>query len=256
MPDCVRNRFVGDLLGGIDDISYTDIAEEIDYATFAAAAKNMLDAEVTFALTFVCDGKTLQILPFAYGEPIAGEAIPTVPHRDGYCGRWSAYDLSMPRYSARIEAEYDREVSMVMSDRVREDGRAVLLLCGSYDDTASVMLGEETVASPTLQGREIVCAYSVEISPDTAAEHTVRYLPQSAKYRELYIVCGDRCEKVESDAFGSYLAFSVSASRFTLYEVKTDLTPYVCCGICAVLVLGCLCVWCVHRKRKKKTAEN
>lgn len=254
LSECVRNRFVSDRLGGIDDISYTGIAEAIDYENFSDVAKNMLDAEVTFRLTFVCDGEVVKTVPFTYSEPIASELIPAVPHRDGYCGRWSAYDFSMPQYNAQIEAEYDREVSLVMSDRVREDGRSVLLLCGSYDDTASVELGAVSDIPPALQGRNIICGYTVGIRSDAAEDHTVRYLPQSDKHRELYVVYGDRCEKVKCSDFGSYLAFSVSASQFTLYEVETNMTPYVCCGICCVLLLGGCCALYIHRKRKKNTA--
>ena len=63
--DLARNCFVSDTLGGIDDVSYTGIAEKADFDTFSDAAKQLLDADIGFTLTFVCDGETVAVVPFA-----------------------------------------------------------------------------------------------------------------------------------------------------------------------------------------------
>ncbi len=255
--DLARNRFVSETLGGIDDVSYTGVAEAVDIDTFTAAAKQLLDAEVTFALTFVCDGKTVAVVPFTYGEAISTAQIPAVPTKDGYYGKWDAYDISMPLYSAKLEANYFRDVKMVVSELTRADDKPILFVSGSFDDAATVALYETDEVPSALHGRKIFAGYKAEISAAAAESYTVRYLPQTEKHRELYVVYGDKCEKVKYRDFGSYLEFSVPAADFALYEVQTDIFPFVLGGVCGAALLLGICLLAAHsRRKKKKTAKQ
>lgn len=254
--DLVRNCFVSETLGGIDDVSYTGVAEAVDIDTFTAAAKQLLDAEVSFALTFVCEGETVAVVPFTYGETIPEEQIPAVPSKDGYYGKWDAYDYNLPLYSAKLEANYFRDVKMVVSDLTRADDKPILFVSGSFDDAATVALYETDEVPSALHGRKILAGYKAEISAAEADSYTVRYLPQTDKHGELYVVYGDKCEKVKCRDFGSYLEFSVPAADFALYEVQTDIFPFVLGGVCgAVLLLG-ICLLAARRRGKKKKAEK
>ena len=254
--DLARNRFVSKTLGGIDDVSYTDVAEEVDIDTFCEAAKQMLDADVTFALTFVCEDKIVAVVPFVYGEAVSEALIPTVPAKDGYYGRWDTYDYTAPLYSAKLEANYYRDVKMVVSDLTRES-KPILFVSGSFDDAATVSLTETDDVPSGLHGRKIFAGYKASISAAAADSYTVRYLPQTEKHRELYVVYGDKCEKVKYRAFGSYLEFSVQNADFALYEVQTDVFPFVLGGVGgAVLLLGICLLAARRRRRKRKTAQS
>lgn len=254
--DLARNRFVSDTLGGIDDVSYTGIAEKADFDTFSDAAKQLLDADIGFTLTFVCDGETVAVVPFAYGEAIPAEKIPAVPAKDGYYGKWDTYDYAMPLYSAKLEANYYRDVKMVVSGLTRADNKPILFVCGSFDDEAAISLGETADVPAALHGRTVFAGYTVEIQTVAADAYTVRYLPQTEKHRELYVVYGDNCEKVKSRDFGSYLEFSVPTADFTLYEVQTDVFPYVLGGVCGAVALLGVCLLAAHKHRKKKKAAQ
>ena len=99
--------------------------------------------------------------------------------------------------------------------------------------------------------------YKASISAAAADSYTVRYLPQTEKHRELYVVYGDKCEKVKYRAFGSYLEFSVQNADFALYEVQTDVFPFVLGGVGgAVLLLGICLLAARRRRRKRKTAQS
>lgn len=253
--DLAHNRFVGKTLGGIDDVSYTDVAEETDIDTFCEAAKQMLDADVTFALTFVCEDKIVAVVPFVYGEAISERLIPAVPAKDGYYGRWDTYDYTAPLYSAKLEANYYRDVKMVVSGLTRES-KPILFVSGSFDDAATVSLAETDEVPSGLHGRKIFARYKASVSAAAADSYTVRYLPQTEKHRELYAVYGDKCEKVKYRAFGSYLEFSVPTADFALYEVQTDVFPFVLGGVGgAVLLLG-ICILAAHRRRRKRKAAE
>ena len=254
--DLAHNRFVGKTLGGIDDVSYTDVAEETDIDTFCEAAKQMLDADVTFALTFVCEDKIVAVVPFVYGEAISETLIPDVPAKDGYYGRWDTYDYTAPLYSAKLEANYYRDVKMVVSDLTRES-KPILFVSGSFDDAATVSLTETDEVPSGLHGRKIFAGYKASVSAAAADSYTVRYLPQTEKHRELYAVYGDKCEKVKYRAFGSYLEFSVPTADFALYEVQTDVFPFVLGGVGgAVLLLGICLLAARRRRRKRKAAQS
>ena len=254
--DLARNCFVSDTLGGIDDVSYTGIAEKVDFDAFTDAAKQLLDADLGFMLTFVCDGETVAVVPFAYGEAIPAEKIPAVPAKDGYYGKWDAYDYTMPLYSAKLKANYYRDVKMVVSGLTRADNKPILFVCGSFDDAAAVGLSETADIPAALHGRTVFAGYTVEIQAAAADAYTVRYLPQTEKHRELYVVYGDSCEKVKSRDFGSYLEFSVPTADFALYEVQTDVFPYVLGGVCGAVALLGICLLAVHKHRKKKKAAQ
>lgn len=254
--DLAHNRFVGKTLGGIDDVSYTDVAEETDIDTFCEAAKQMLDADVTFALTFVCEDKIVAVVPFVYGEAITETLIPDVPAKDGYYGRWDTYDYTAPLYSAKLEANYYRDVKMVVSGLTRES-KPILFVSGSFDDAATVSLTETDEVPSGLHGRKIFAGYKASVSAAAADSYTVRYLPQTEKHRELYAVYGDKCEKVKYRAFGSYLEFSVPTADFALYEVQTDVFPFVLGGVGgAVLLLGICLLAARRRRRKRKAAQS
>ena len=253
--DLAHNRFVGKTLGGIDDVSYTDVAEETDIDTFCEAAKQMLDADVTFALTFVCEDKIVAVVPFVYGEAISETLIPAVPAKDGYYGRWDTYDYTAPLYSAKLEANYYRDVKMVVSDLTRES-KPILFVSGSFDDAATVSLAETDEVPSGLHGRKIFAGYKASVSAAAADSYTVRYLPQTEKHRELYAVYGDKCEKVKYRAFGSYLEFSVPTADFALYEVQTDVFPFVLGGAGGAVLLFGICLLAAHRRRRKRKAAQ
>lgn len=250
----VGNKFVSDTLGGIDDISYGGEAEQTDIGGFVGFVKSGFGTDVDFKLVFVADDKEVGTVSFQYKEAIGEEKIPKVPEKAGYYGKWSYYNFDEATYDATITAEYYRDIDLIESELCRENGKPVLLVCGAFDDGASVKAAERKSKDEALHGTKVYDAYSVEIEGTYAAKHTVRYLPLSDKNVDIYIEHDGKVERVDTKKFGSYIEFDTSAGKFNLYEAKRSYAGIVVM-IIAILLLcgtGALLIHRVKVKIKKK----
>ncbi len=247
--ESLKNFFVSDTLGGVDDVSYDGIAAETDVDSFVGFVKSGFDTDVTFTLTFVCDDKEIARVPFTYRESIPDGRIPKVPNKKGYYGKWSQYDFSDARYDATITAEYFRSVELLESSVKRENGKAVVLVCGAFSDEAAVTAVPNKTYPAALNGKKVYDSYAVEISSAYNEKYKIRYLPMEKKKSSIYVKCGDKVQKVNVKSFGSYFEFETGDSSFTIYEVKKSNAPIVI--LCFV---GAACVLIVVRRiiRKKK----
>ncbi len=251
-----RCYFVSDVLGGIDDISYTGIAEETDINAFVSFAAAAFGTDITFTLLFMADDEEIARVPFRYKDAIPEESIPKVPEKSGYYGKWSSYNFEEATYDAVITAEYYRDIELIESPAKRENGKSVLLVCGAFDDAARVAAVNQAERPEKLRHKTVLDGYAVEISGTYTENYTVRYLPTSEKKNvSLYIESGGKPKKVKAKAFGSYLEFTAPDSSFRLYEVKRS---YMGAAVAAVLLVlsagGLLLFW--RRAGKKKGKPN
>ena len=113
-------------------------------------------------------------------EEIAKDKIPSVPEKRGYYGKWSSYDFASPTYDAEIEAEYYRNLEIIESELKRGD-KAILLLCGAFDDTASIRAVKNTEKNSKMHAKKILDSFKVKIDGAYNKKYTVRYLPLSDK---------------------------------------------------------------------------
>lgn len=245
-----NNFFVSEVLGGIDDISYTASAEETDIDNFVRYVKRGFGTDVEFALTFVADDNVIATVPFKYKDSISPEAIPKVPEKDGYYGRWSYYDYSMALFDATINAEYYRDLDLITSGLKREDGKSVILICGAFDDNSKVEAVKYDAVPDKLKNKRITDSYSVKIDGSYTEKYKVRYLPLG-KSQDIYVEYPDHIEKVKTSKFGSYLELETTDSSFNIFEVKKSYAGCIAVGIIAAVLIA-LAVFFLLRRRKRK----
>ena len=239
----LKNYCVNDDLGGIDDINYTEIAEQTTVDRFAAFVDNNFNKDVSFTLKFVADDKEVAELKYNYKDSIPDEDIPPIPEKKGYYGKWSEYNFKEVTYDAVITAEYNRNMDILSSDTKRENGKSVILVCGAFDDTASV-------TADKVNDSKAIDSYEVQISGIYTDSYTVRYLPLSDKKVSIYIDSGSGLKKVSSKPYGSYLEFKTDTPVFTICEMKKDNTIlFIFASAMVVLVLAAAVVL-IRKKRK------
>ena len=109
-------------------------------------------------------------------------------------------------------------MDIIASDTKRDNEKSVILVCGTFDDAASVSAvgaGDSTA----------IDSYDVNINGVYTEAYTVRYLPKSDKKVNLYI----DGEKVSSKKYGRYLEFRTDTPVFRLSEKKKNNTAiYIC----------------------------
>ncbi|MCR4692366.1 MAG: hypothetical protein K5664_00610 [Firmicutes bacterium] len=222
------NYFVSDELGGVDDISYLNVADECSVGEFNSFVKSDFDRDVEFKLSFEADGKEIFELTFNYGDDITDQ-IPKIPKKSGYYGKWSDYDFSHAEYDAKITAEYYRNMDIISSDEKRDGGKAVILVCGAFDHESSVSSAENRNI-----GGKIIDARDVELINCFADKYEIRYLPKSEKNVKIMVDYGKGKQNVSARKYGSYLQFTVHSPNFTVYEVETS---YVWVFVFVILIL-------------------
>ena len=240
-----RNYCVNDTLGAVDDINYTGIAEQSDVDRFVTFVDNNFNKDVAFTLKFVADDDEVAELTYNYKDSIPDEDVPPVPEKKGYYGKWSDYNFKEVTYDAVITAEYNRNMDIIASDAKRENGKSVILLCGAFDDRASV-------SAVQLKNCEAIDSYDVSINGVYTDNYTVRYLPKSDKKVNICIDSGDGLKKVSAKSYGRYLEFKTDSPTFRLCEVKKSNTMlYICIAITILLIFAGIIVFL-----KKKISKN
>ncbi|MCR4718778.1 MAG: hypothetical protein K5768_04020 [Firmicutes bacterium] len=223
------NYFVSDELGGVDDISYINAADECSVEEFNSFVKSGFDRDVEFKLSFEADGKEVLELTFNYGDDLT-DKIPKVPKKNGYYGKWSDYNFSHAEYDATITAEYYRNMDIISSDEQRENGKAVVLVCGAFDNESSISATENRNI-----GGKIIDARDVELTNCFEDKYEIRYLPKSDKNVKIMVDYGKGKQRISAKKYGSYLQFTVNSPNFTVYEMKKD---YLWLIILAVILLS------------------
>lgn len=241
------NRFVSDVLAGVDRVSYSGKAEQISYEQLLELA-DIPEEFRRLTLRFVANGKTLKEQKFDYGASFTDEVYPDTPAKEGYYVRWDVTDLSELHFDTVVTAVYEPYITTLTSGVMR-DGRDALLVEGDFREGDSLRAG--TVDGLTTTPEHTVEAWSVQIPEDGQSSHTVRWLIPSdgEKAYAIYQLQGSSWQWVHSEKIGSYLCFELSGDEFAVVPV-TQIAWWEWAAAAGVsLVL--LCAVVIHHKHKK-----
>lgn len=134
------NFFVDRGVAGIDGVSYEGIAEPISYEEFARRVSGFADIVIEFN---AC-GETLYRLNVPYGGRIGAEDIPEIPKKKGYFARWEEFDHEKITFPRTINAEYIPYVTAIESSAEDENGLALVIANGTFDDHSRLTVKTES----------------------------------------------------------------------------------------------------------------
>lgn len=117
------NYYVGDDLYGIDNISYTGIAEPITYQELLAT-ENLPTQFWHLKVIYKIEDKYLGAEEVKYGEKLDALNYPEIPEKDGYYGVWQDVTDRTMNGTLVVEAEYRDNVTVVPSGdgQIQEEG--------------------------------------------------------------------------------------------------------------------------------------
>lgn len=223
-----NNYFVHRELAGIDGISYSGMAEPLDYSEFIGL-EGLPDEFKAFVLTFIANGEEVYKYEFTYGDSLAEENIPPIPPREGFQAHWEDYDYSFLSFDDTISAVYEQYVTALESDLKRSDDRALLLVEGSFtsDDAISVTCFDEL---PVVEQKTASECFVIDIPDDGSTVHRIHYiLPDDISNAKimLYTEEGQWIE-TGTDTDGKYLVFDAEGSSITFCVVRAaSVTPLI-----------------------------
>ena len=241
------NTFVDEGVAGLDGVSYADIAAPLPFDAFAAQ-ENLPGAFKKITVHFHAKGDCIAEFTLAYGGSLSAEQYPEVPQQDGSWGTWSDVDLTNLTFDAVVEAEYSDKTSVLQSEQQR-DGRALLLVEGSFDSNDKLTLHpcEENPQPGTLE------SWLLPVQDELA--HTVRYLaPHDPNTLQLWLKTADGWQAWDAQTDGSYLKFTApaDATAFAVTENPVSGSRLLIAGIGAVAAVVLLLLLRRRRKRKNK----
>lgn len=250
------DRFVSDTLRGTDRISRAGQAEPVTYEELLAD-EALPEAFRQFTLSFVVDDQTIKTVRFAYGDSFDESVFPDAEMpEDDYC-QWDRDTLQDLRFDTVVTGEAVPYTTTLSGGPQREGGHAAFLALGQFleQDSLTVQpLAAEDV--PTLTGKNGSAAeyWQLILPDDGAAEHTLRYLPEEGS-AEVYLLDGGSWRRLDTSAFGQYLAFTAAGSSATLAIVQHSAGASLLWLLLLVLVLAALAVAAVllRRRRHKQT---
>ena len=250
--DVTGNTFVDEGCAGIDGVSYAGIAEPMSYEDFLQQ-DGLPAAFSTLTLRFMDEDTMVAQCEVPYGGSLADEDVPVVPAKEGSYGEWDTTDFSNITFDMTINAEYSQLVTARESGAER-DGRAILLMEGSFATTEALTLTESSDA-PTAVGTYLE---SWTFDPEGDVSHTMRYLaPDGPDNVEVYLQTPDGWQKAETTVDGSYLKFTAPAGTTGLaaFRLPASKVPLIaaCAGGAAALVLVLVFL---RKKRKARKAKK
>ena len=243
------NLFTHETLGGIDGISYTGIAEPVDFDTLCTSGAPRLFTQLE--LTFRADGEVVAVMPFRYGHGI--DKLPDIPAKKGCSAMWPELDYAHLTASQTVDAVYT-PYSSALTDSA--DGLPQLLVDGSFGANAQVSHTSEEVTWTDDRGTVhsgTAVTVTVEDPDFEEISYTVHYrLPESGKRYDLWVKAGDGWEKQESTVDGSYLLFTSTENTvtFCLQEHAVSQALWVILGVLALAAV-LLVIFLIRRKRGK-----
>lgn len=108
------NFYVGDDIYGIDNISYTGVAEPITYQELLTAEnlpREFWHLKVIYKIEDTCLGEE----EIGYGEPLNALHYPQIPEKSGYYGVWEDVTDKIMTGTLLVEAQYRDNVTVVQS---------------------------------------------------------------------------------------------------------------------------------------------
>lgn len=249
--------------GGIDGISYEGVA---------CAASGLLgqleeagEMFRTATVYFITDNSRMQTVSVPVGGALTADKIPALLEKEGYKAQWEgleAADLSCVNFDLVFRASYIKQISVAQSDDLRDDGRALFLAQGQFEDENGFAVTDLLAEyDPSLLHASVLEVWGLTI-PDNATIHTLRFaLPQGVFAEDVELSVLDTVtgsyKPVSFTVNGSYLVFqgeNVSAVKLT--RLAPDYSPYYLMGggIFALALAIAIAAVILHRRKKAKAA--
>ena len=273
-----NNFFVPADYAGLDRLSIHGKADPIPFEEYAAV-EGLPEEAKTFTLRFEVEGALIKEVPFTYGASFDRSVFPEVSRRDGAYAVWDRADLSDLRFDTTVTAEYRMDETVLRSEAVRDDGRAIVYVdgqfqqgdrltlelipveeeeirnfSGTWQDTVREQLnsifreGEPDYSIPVTVG-EHVC---VSFPDDGLDRHSVRYLSPTGltENHRLYLMGEDGWQRIHPDTFGSYYLIEVPGQTAEFELVYTIQSWWIVAYIAAALVILVLLILVIVKLRK------
>ena len=260
----IGNYYVGDDLAGIDNISYTGIAEPITYDTLLSVANLPLDYR-HLTVYYMVDGECVDSQEVPYGESLADLTMPEVPKKDGFNGSWQDVGNESMHGNMVLEAEYTDEITVLASRETSINGnkegvnKPCAYIEGKFtkDSVLHAQKAEEQYPDNIKKDTASIYDISLEnIKTDDNNPLVLRLLNTAGEKASVFKQIDGKWEELDTAQKGGYLQIASDdvEGTYCIAEKSSEIgTILIAAGI--ILIVVSLIIL-RRKKQKTKTEKN
>ena len=252
------NLFVDTGTAGVDGISYSGIAEPVDFETLRAMP-GIPTEFVSFTLTLMANDVVVASIPFYYGEDLSLVELPEVPEQEGSYGVWPEFDTSGLNSDITLEAVYTPWVTLIASE-AREGDLALALAEGRFTEDASLQVSNSSQTPPAGgSDKQSTDVWELTLIGSDVAEGDsvpIRLLNRGGGKAAVWQLVDGQWHEVEAAANGHYLMLTMTGTSGIFCVRSAQSSPLVLILLLAAAALVLLLLILLIRRRKKKKAAK
>lgn len=256
-----NNYYVGEEFGGINNVSYNGIAEEISYDTLISI-NPLGDFSELKAYFFDSDYNLVASNPIKYGADVSKINFPDLStDKDTYLV-WDGLFTDTVQGNMFLIAGDADDVTVIASS-LEKDGRPVALAQGVYYENSTLEVDEtkEYDAPEDVSSYSDVNIYSIKLvntAADEKMKSQIRFYIGDAKNAKVYQYVDKKwILKKDSEIAGSYVQSSFNGDNavFAVETYNMESTLLVTVGIIFLVIIAAICILLIKSNKTKRKSE-
>lgn len=261
MNSIFNNYYVKDTFAGINNVSYSGIAEAISYEAVLASAvgRHFEGLKVYF---YNSDYELASTQDVDYGMDIAELKYPNIDTEENMHLVWNGIYSNNINGNMYLVAEDADDVTVLSSDRISE-GKPIALVQGIYYEISKLIVEENTKLEPpkAKEKESNISCYDVHLENTSMGkedESQIRFLVGKDKNARVYIWNNKGWKPVASKITGSYVEskFKGTEATFAIESYDEDNKWFIVGAIAVIIVVILLLVAIRKLRSKKKKPAN
>lgn len=252
--DVNNNIFVNESTGGIDNINYKGVAEQVSY-DYVMSLDNIPEGFNQVTITFKADDKVLSTKVIAYNASLSEKDLPYIPSKEGCYAQWPSDIVQTPITQNKVvEAEYNLWTESIAGNNNTSDGKPLFLIEGRFYDDDEMIMDKCDISG--LHGNiEYAYSWNLEGSHIKAVTTVIGhfYITDTSGSSEVWYKNKDNNEwvKASSKKNGSYLTAEIpyEADFAVIHKNASNTIYYIIAAVAVVVVIA---VVVIRKKTKKK----
>lgn len=258
------NFYVGDDIFGIDNISYTGVAEPITYQELLTVEK--LPKEFRhLKVIYKIEDTYLGAEEVEYGKPLNALSYPEIPEKDGYYAVWEDVTDRVMKGTLVVEAQYKDNVTVVQSGDGKDEGegshkKPYALVNQAFTEDTVLKAVVSSMAPPEKAGSRdfVVYEVSLENSGIGASDSFAVRLLNPYEKGEVWAYRGGEWTQLESKVRGQYLQVDMVGTNevFCLISKEANLLMIIGGAVAGVVVLALAVLILKGSQKRRKSPKR
>lgn len=247
------NFFVSDELAGIDRISYSGMAEPVEYNKLLKI-DGVPDEFKKLQITFLVDDEEIGTKEVDYGLSLIESQYPESILEEDYYIDWDTTIVHDVTTDMEIVGEPALYRTTIASTALRDNRQSAVLVDGKFKASQSIDATMYTESDNDNDLGKVIERWEVSVPKDGADVHQFRVqLPEDVKKASIYVKSDGEYVKADTTTMGMYQLFNANGSEvgILIIDESTPIWKIVAIAILVVIIIT-IAALVVIKKRPKK----